>query len=264
MQDDLEKIIPKAVHVADNRANGAVRDDYTLYLEKYTGTLASLIKPQSALPLEQKIVIIDQLIIALKLLHKKGHVHLNIRMDQIVYEKPPEGEYKVRFKDLKSLHKIEDQIASKSDHPDLFIFQSMLKQISSERSKQNSIELFKKNQMMKMDLWNLGLVISSILLDECRVVKSNLGERIVPPLKSIISVMDRIKKREQLDPSEIQDEFNAECKDKQDASDHQIMKKLWWLVSQMLQVEYSKRITASDAYNEFQAIKSTFVTFFQD
>lgn len=264
LQDVLEQIIPKAVHLADNRANGAVRDDYTLYLEEYTGTLASLINPQTALQLEQKIVIIDQLITALKLLHQKGHVHLNIRMDQIVYEKQPEGEYKVRFQSLKSQHKIEDQIASKSDHPDLFIFQSMLEQFSSERSKQSSIKMFKKNQMMKMDLWNLGLVISSILLDECRVVKSNLGERIVPPLESIISVMDKIKKRTQLDPDEIQGEFNRECKEKQDASDHETVKNLWRLVSRMLQLEYSNRINASAAYDQFQAIKSSYKTFSQD
>lgn len=262
-RDDLQHIIPQMVNWADNRANGTLRQRYTLYLEKYSGTLASLIDPRFPLLLEQKISVIEQLIIAVKLLHEKDQAHLNICLDQIVYQKQRDGNYKVRFQGLKSPCTIEDQIESQSDHPDLYVFRALLARTPTVDSKTVWINSFKKRQT-KMDLWDLGLVISSILLNEYMTVETQAGKRVVPSLKSIESVVNKLNCSQQISSEEVQEAIDQECNNKKDSSADLIMKNLWDLVSQMLQLDYLKRIDAKKAHDEIQIIKHCYEFSSQD
>lgn len=263
LRNDFQNIIPQMVNWADNRVNGAFRQPYTLYLKKYTGILTSLIGPRAPLFLEQKISVIEQMITAVKLLHEKGQAHLNICLDQIVYQKLRDGNYRVRFRNLKSPIKIEDQIQSQSDHPDLFVFRALLARAPTVDSKTVWINSFKKRQT-KMDLWDLGLVISSILLSEYMTVETQAGKRVVPALKSIESVVYKLNGSQQISSEEVQEAIDQECSGKKDASEDLIMKNLWDLVSQMLQVDYAKRIDAKKAYEEIKRIKLSYKFYSQD
>lgn len=252
---DLKEILPEAIdwNKVPMAWNNKIK--ISLYLKKYTKTLAGLINRQASLSVDHKLAIIEQLLKALKLLHLHNRFHLNIGLEQVVYRKTSKEEYEVRFKNLGSAHSIEEQIGFSSDHPDILMLQPWLIVADSLNQRSSTIEQFKIEKMYKMDLWNMGLVVSALLLGKCQRVKSTKGDRVLPSLDSITNGINLLNGKQQLAPEHAQRKIDEECKAKQGECTHDTMKALWELVSQMLQLDNFNRIDAIKAYKQFQKIK---------
>lgn len=280
------KMMPRVISIFRNVKIRANPNTYTLYQSKPHGTLDSYLSPGSSRGVKEKIEIIEQLFTALEVLHNRGHAHLSIRLNCIVYQIKDDRRCAVKFEDLRSVDNIDEIFSDPiTVHPDLFALKAKLKTIESGGIKKQFIADLGIKELQAIDIWDLGIVLSIVLLNDYSIISNHKGKWFSPHLVSVAKVFIALRDNKSLDFDQTQKEIDKECKEchplfyenmlenlekaktltfnksvrlKEITAEYNFLKDMWDLVSQMLKLDSKERIAAKEVFKKLEEIISQY------